>query len=315
MLLFLALIFAQVVLPLTLIALHAFHRPATRTGLLLRSVALIGLCVLLIPVGFWAFPTWWTPHVFVALAVLASFNAARRLRNRTHAAGAWRRNGEVAVALLLGLVVALQAPAVIGGRQIPAEAVDIAFPLEPGRYLVVNGGHHALLNAHFMTLDNPDLADYRGQSHAVDIIGVDRWGMRATTLFGTEDPADYHIFGARVLAPCDGTVLNAESERPDLPVPEFDTEDRGGNFLLIDCGGFIVYLAHLRQGSLLVGEGDSVAAGSPVAEVGNSGHSGEPHLHVHAQRGTSPDALLAGEPLPVTFDGLFPLRNAVLAGD
>ncbi len=87
--------------------------------------------------------------------------------------------------------------------------MDIAFPLEPGRYLVVNGGDLPLLNAHFMTLTNPAYADYRGQSYAVDLIGIDRFGWRATTPLGTNDPADYLIFGAAVLAACDGTVTHA----------------------------------------------------------------------------------------------------------
>ena len=149
----------------------------------------------------------------------------------------------------------------------------------------------------------------------VDLIGIDRFGWRATTPLGTNDPADYLIFGAEVLAPCDGTVTHAVGDRPDLPVPELDTQDRGGNELMIACGDVLIYLAHLRQGSLRVGVGDVVATGAPVAEVGNSGHSGEPHLHVHVQRGTSPEAPLRGVPLPVTFEGVFPLRNARFSGD
>ncbi|MCC5974901.1 MAG: M23 family metallopeptidase [Rubellimicrobium sp.] len=310
MLLFLAVLALQILLPVALIVGHALVRPTSALGLWLRTASLLGLCVLLALVGFWALPPWWTPYLLLVLSALATWRAARLLRDRDARPGRWRRGGEYALSTALLALVLLALPGVIGGRQVPPDAVDIAFPLEPGRYLVMNGGHHPLLNAHFMTLDDPELADYRGQSFAVDLIGIDRIGWRATTPLGTEDPADYLIFGKRVLAPCDGIIIHAVGDRPDLPVPELDTVNRGGNELMIDCGDVKVYLAHLRQGSLRVDVGDAVTAGMTLAEVGNSGHSGEPHLHIHVQRGTDPEAPLRGEPLPVTFDGVFPLKNA-----
>ncbi len=315
MLLFLTVLAVQILLPIVLITGHATVRPATTTGLWLRTVSLLGLCGLLAVVGFWAFPPWWTPYVLILIAVLATWRATGLSRRHGALPGRWRRRGEYALSTALLALVLLALPGVIGGRQVPPNAVDIVFPLEPGRYLVMNGGHHPLLNAHFMTLDDPALAEYRGQSFAVDLIGIDRIGWRAVTPLGTNDPADYLIFGKRVLAPCGGTVIQAVGDMPDLPVPEVDTVDRGGNELMIDCGAVNIYLAHLRQGSLLVGVGDVVTTGATLAEVGNSGHSGEPHLHIHVQRGTDPDAPLRGEPLPVTFDGVFPLKNARMTGD
>lgn len=315
MLIFLIVVAILLVLPLLLIGLQALIRPVTRTGLVLRSVGLVLFCVLLVPVGIWAFPPWWTPYLFVVLALLASVVATRKFR-ATHApAGAVRRVGEIVLAAVVSVVALVGLLAVVQGRQVPPEAVDIAFPLEPGRYLVVNGGHHALINPHFMTLRDPQYAEYRGQSFAVDMIAVDRLGLRAANPLGDSDPAKYHIFGAEVRAPCDGMVIGAESDMIDHVVPERDTERLAGNHLLIDCGEFIVLLAHLRQGSLTVGEGDAIAIGDRLAEVGNSGQSGEPHLHVHAQRGTDPRAPLSGEPLPITFEGTFPVRNAVLRGE
>ena len=312
MLLFLAVLAVQILLPILLILGHAAMRPATTLGLWLRTASLLGLCVLLVMVGFWAFPPWWTPYVLILLSALATWRAARLVRRHGPHPGRWRQWGEYALSTALLALVLLALPGVIGGRVVPPDAVDIAFPLEPGRYLVMNGGHHPLLNAHFMTLDDPALAEYRGQSFAVDLISIDWIGWRATTPLGTEDPADYLIFGKQVLAPCDGTVIHAVGDMPDLPVPEVDTVDRGGNEVMIDCGAVQVYLAHLRQGSLRVGVGDTVTTGLTLAEVGNSGHSGEPHLHIHVQRGTDPEAPLRGEPLPVTFDGVFPLKNARL---
>jgi murein DD-endopeptidase MepM/ murein hydrolase activator NlpD len=70
-----------------------------------------------------------------------------------------------------------------------------------------------------------------------------------------------------------------------------------------------VLLAHLRSGSVNVSSGERVAVGDFLAEMGNSGNSSEPHLHVHAQRGLPEEAAFAGEPLALTIDGAFPVRN------
>src|SRR5690606_19571704 len=78
-----------------------------------------------------------------------------------------------------------------------APVVDLAPPLGPGRYLVVNGGASALLNAHRASL-RPDaparLLPYRGNGHAVDLVGIDALGLRARGLYPT-DPAAYVVFG------------------------------------------------------------------------------------------------------------------------
>jgi hypothetical protein len=53
-----------------------------------------------------------------------------------------------------------------------------------------------------------------------------------------------------------------------------------GESAIIDLGNkvFAVY-AHLKPNSLRVKRGDRVAAGQPIAALGNSGNSTEPHLH------------------------------------
>ncbi len=55
--------------------------------------------------------------------------------------------------------------------------------------------------------------------------------------------------------------------------------------------------------------GQEVAVGDPLGQVGNSGKSSEPHLHIHAQRGIPDGAPAGGEPLELTIDGRFLVRN------
>jgi len=58
-------------------------------------------------------------------------------------------------------------------------------------------------------------------------------------------------------------------------------------------GGEVVYslLAHLKDRSIRVRAGDRVVAGQPIAEVGSTGHSDGPHLHLELRRYLNWDAL------------------------
>jgi len=54
----------------------------------------------------------------------------------------------------------------------------------------------------------------------------------------------------------------------------------GGNHTMIKSNNCYVLLCHLREGSISVEKGDTVRIGQKIAEVGNSGSSLQPHLHV-----------------------------------
>jgi hypothetical protein len=116
-----------------------------------------------------------------------------------------------------------------------------------------------------------------------------------------------------VLAPCDGSVVTAESGVADLPPPLVDREHIAGNFVFLNCGAAHVLLGHLQQGSVSVRPGERVTAGQHVGAIGNSGNSDEPHLHVHAQTATTGTrSLFEARPVPVTFYGRALARNDVV---
>jgi len=54
----------------------------------------------------------------------------------------------------------------------------------------------------------------------------------------------------------------------------------GGNYIMLQADNIFVLLCHLRNGSLLVKKGDKVTIGQRIGEVGNSGNSIQPHLHI-----------------------------------
>ena len=182
--------------------------------------------------------------------------------------------------------------------------------MSAGTYLVANGGSTQTVNAHLATLHPKTERQraYRGQSYAVDLVKLGTLGFRASGWRPPLPPA-YETFGEAVFAPCAGTIIAARGDRPDNVVPQLDTEEIEGNYVVLDCGGVAVMLAHFKQGSLAVAVGDAVGVGDRVGLAGNSGQTQEPHLHIHAQTLGPDGTLRGGEPLFIRLVGRFPVRN------
>ena len=309
----------QVALPLLLIGWVAFLPAGSLSGFVLQASGTGALLFALARVAQWAVPVWWLPLVYGGLWLVVVL--AWLLRKGFAGASlfpdaplGW--GGLTLSVVLLGLGGWYGARALAGQRLPPVGIVDIANPLGPGRYLVGNGGSNRLVNVHLATLDESvaRFLPWRGQSYAVDFFGLGPWGLRASG-WRPADPAAYAIFGAELRAPCDGTVLAAEGGMPDFEVPQQDPVNRLGNHVILRCGEAEIVFAHMRQGSVSVAPGDVAAVGDRLGEVGNSGASTEPHLHIHVQR-PAPDGAppISGEPLALRIDGRFLVRGDRLTG-
>ena len=71
----------------------------------------------------------------------------------------------------------------------------------------------------------------------------------------------------------------------------------------------MTWLHTVQVSALQVRAAASVAVGEWLGLVGNSGNTGEPHLHIHAQGRGPTEAPLGGDPRPIQFNGQFPVRG------
>lgn len=271
------------------------------------SVVVSGAYMLFIfLVGRWdllAYPLRWLwPLVFAGVALRALRRSVPPPRRP--ARPSWRRPRTVLKMLTAAFLFLLSIRA-IQGRVVPREetVVELAFPLRRGTYYVGGGGSTQLVNAH---------QAYRPQRYALDIVRLNAWGAAARGI-APRTLARYTIYGDTVHSPCRGTVVAAVDGRPDLTPPEREVVIHlAGNHVVIRCQGVKVLLAHLRRGSVRVRPGETVAPGAPVGEVGNSGNTTQPHLHIHAERGGSETGILDGVGVPVRYDGRFLVRNSLV---
>lgn len=304
--------FTQVLLPLALLVWIAFYPAA---GWLAWELQIISVAAVLLGIGLaalWTMPPYWMPYVYglAFLVITVGHSVWRR-----PGPGLWRAATVNTVVILmvsgLGLLGGHLAWQAIKGRMLPGEeVVNIAPPFAPGHYLIAHGGSTPMVNVHLKTLDQTveRFRLWRGQSKALDIFRITPLGLHKSGWLPT-DPARYATFGVPVVAPCRGEVRLVVDGIADMPVPEMDRDHMAGNHVAIDCGDFFVILAHLRQGSIAVVTSDMVATGDILAQMGNSGNSSEPHLHVHAQQGLPEDAPLSGKPLWLTINDQFLVRN------
>jgi Peptidase family M23 len=149
----------------------------------------------------------------------------------------------------------------------------LTFPLR-GTWYVAHGGGQAL-NHH---------ARLREQRGAVDLVQVGPWGTLRAAGARRDDPRSYLAYGADVYAPCDGRVVSAVDDLEDQVPGVTRYAPPFGNHVVLDTGAELVRLGHLRPGSVTVRAGDTVRAGRLLGQVGNSGNTSEPHLHLQADR-------------------------------
>jgi hypothetical protein len=222
-------------------------------------------------------------RVRLAAGAVGVTAAASAFRVVTLPAGTW---GSAAVGVL-SLVLALIGLAWVRFDW-PRETVQavMIFPLTEGTWQVSVGGGRGFLNPHAAA------AEQRG---ALDIVRAGKNGARVTGWFPSDVRA-FAAYGCTVVAPCDGTVLRAVDAYPDqIPFQPWPGP-AAGNHVRIGTSTEEVLLAHLRPGSVQVARGDLVRRGQVIGQVGNSGNSTEPHLHIHAERN--------GAGLRLRFEGI-----------
>jgi hypothetical protein len=120
-----------------------------------------------------------------------------------------------------------------------------------------------------------------------------------------DSPAGFLGYGAPVLAGADAKVAGSRdgmSESASVKGnPKHAPEEAAGNYVALDLGdGHFLFYEHLKPGSVRVKPGQTVRRGDVIGELGFTGDSTGPHLHMHVA--DSPDPL-AAEGLPFLQEG------------
>jgi murein DD-endopeptidase MepM/ murein hydrolase activator NlpD len=168
----------------------------------------------------------------------------------------------------------------------PSVAIELALPIDctVGEDCVVQ---------HYVDRDpGGDRRDYMCGNQTYD--GHDGVDIRVPTLRAMEAGVD-------VIAAADGVVKATRDGMADRNVAETGVDAvkdiECGNGVLIDHdGGWQTQYCHMKNGSIRVSEGDTVATGTPLGEVGLSGMTEFPHVHFTVRNGDTEVDPFAIEP-------------------
>jgi murein DD-endopeptidase MepM/ murein hydrolase activator NlpD len=167
------------------------------------------------------------------------------------------------------------------------------------------------------------------EEFGLDILKIDATG--STYRGAGNSNAEFHAYGANVLAAADGRVVKlitgASEDPPMLRKAGESMQDYYGRIgtrqarniaagdvglfgegIVLDHGnGEYSLYAHLIPGSALVKLGDQVKRRQPIARLGSSGNSTEAHLHFHVCDG--PDGIACAGIPPTFIDIDLPLAD------
>lgn len=178
--------------------------------------------------------------------------------------------------------------------------IPIAYPsnpdtLAPAAYIRVPSEHSMRVGSGGLTSSVNDHAGLSLQRWAYDLF-IEPYYVASDSL------EDYGCFGTEVLAPASGEIVIAENEVPDMTPGERNYQEPKGNHIAIRLpSDTYLLILHLKQGSLTIKTGEYVTEGQPIAQCGNSGATGEPHIHIQHQRQHPASSDLFGEGLPLYF--------------
>lgn len=261
--------------------------------------------------GSWAWLSIYLRYLLLGIFVVAVVVSYRRHSHLSFTHPHQRRWWQGNLVLFLEAFVFLALLGyVLTGYFYRGTPVELAFPLQDGRYYVGQGGGNPLLNYHNVI---------QSQRYALDVLALNTVGTKARGFYPSELQR-YEIFGQGVHSPCDGVVVSVVDGLPDLTPPMMDADNPPGNHVIITCHNINIVLAHLQNGSVVVEPGTTVKTGELLGRVGNSGNTSEPHLHIHAVPAAEARAEInigevdmgAGAGVPLLFDGKFLTRNSTL---
>jgi hypothetical protein len=290
----------SIAMPLLSLALIASARRTTRLTWWLRVSIGILLMAFCYQACVWAIYSLYLKYVFVVLAAGFITWAWISRGARGNVRFGWQIFSFIIIAaLFIGNGLLLR------GHMPPKDqALGLPFPLRGGNYYVIQGGNSPVANF----FHNRS----RSQKYALDIVKLNSNGARANGLL-PKSLDRYEIYGDTVFSPCDGTVITAVDGRPESVPPSMIADHPLGNGVIIDMGeDRLIVLAHMKPGSIMVSDRQEIKAGDPLGQVGNSGRSAEPHLHIMAVKRSHTDEVFRGEPLPMTFNNRFLTLNDIV---
>lgn len=302
-------IYVQLIVLVLTLLWFAFVKRRSDRDLLIKCLAVAILLFGLWWGSVWVYPPYWAVLILALIFTSIAIRKFRQAENRTNRVRSWLSNLPAALLVLLGTYLG-----VMGfqghGQNPDGPVIDLVSPFAAeNRACIISGGLNSLVNQHNFKSDR---SEDKAETYGLDVMGFGKTGFRTNSGYRIDpkpkDTAAYVIYGMPVYAPCAGIILQSENDQPDHPAGYKVRVPSNG--VTLACGNVKVVMAHLQRGSVGLSNGEAVKTGQLIGRVGNSGHTEEPHLHLHAETILdSENPELDGSPVHMRFGGKFLARG------
>lgn len=130
------------------------------------------------------------------------------------------------------------------------------------------GGKNEFVNYHYV---------YESQRYAYDLVVMkDNMTYKDNKICNE----NYYAFNKEVMAPANGKVVKVINHISDNIPGEMNEAQPAGNYVVIQhANKEYSLIAHFKQNSIVVHEGEELKQGQLIGLCGNSGNSSEAHIH------------------------------------
>lgn len=139
------------------------------------------------------------------------------------------------------------------------------------------------------------------QLHAYDLYETDRW-LHPSRIWRTPKNEEYYSWRKPIYAPATGKIRFQREDAPDIPSFAPKTERvTSENRVVIESeeNNALISLLHFAKDSVRVELGDQTLPSKVIAETGNSGQTGWPHLHIECR--VPPNTKELSDAVPLGF--------------
>lgn len=189
--------------------------------------------------------------------------------------------------------------------------LDLLLPFKEGTYLIAEGGDG---KRSFFSNYHYKFSKYQkwknSMRYAVDMVQVNRLGFTMNG-FISEENEKYYIYKEKVHSLLAGVVSEVVDSCADN-IPYSGNYQYGtGNHEVIKKDNYYVLLGHLKSETINVYEGQFIEQGEYIGQIGNSGYSNRPHLHMQVVH-SEDKGFWSGMGVPFTLNGKFPVKNIIM---
>ena len=186
--------------------------------------------------------------------------------------------------------------------------IDLSFPFKEGKYLIAEGGDGKksfFTNYHYKFKDHAKWKE--SMRYAVDIVKINSIGFTMDGIIPLNNEK-YYIFKQEVYCPIDGIVYEVINN-VENNIPYSGNYLRGiGNHVIIKKDNYFIILAHLEKNTVNLIKGQYINKGEYIGEIGNSGYSNRPHLHMQVIYNDGSN-IWKGTGVQFTLNGKMPVKN------